>query len=208
MSGKSFRLILMLLVAVLTLGWPVSADETGPTENAEPPADAAADAAEPTPAEGAEPAADEVLKQMLEKRRSKPVIEPVDEPAPTGDLNASPTRGSSIDIDERVVGIAPGQPQPILRREGEFIPLRRGRLMRSPSGNQFLFVFEADDRQTPEDAMFLLPCKHLESMEQYILERGDKVVFNVSGQIFTYRGANYLLPTKWNIPPDRGNLQN
>jgi len=55
--------------------------------------------------------------------------------------------------------------------------------------------------------MILHACKLLETMEKTVQEQGDDIPFIVSGQVFVYRGANYLLPTLYQIDLDRGNLQ-
>ena len=154
------------------------------------------------------PSAEDILKEVLKQRRERPVITPAQPPAvveagPAG----APVRGESVNVDSRVLGVAPGLPRPKLRREGEFIPLRRGRLIRAPSGDHMLFVFEADAKQAQEPPMVLMPCGALESMEREVAARGDRLVFRISGQVFTYRGANYLLPMVWDIPPDKGNIQ-
>ena len=91
--------------------------------------------------------------------------------------------------------------------EGEFVPLRRGRIVRAPGSNQVMFVFDADSRQAPEPPMFIMPCQELESIERIVAERGDKIVLNLAGQVFTYRGANYILPGPWNLVADKGNLK-
>ena len=52
--------------------------------------------------------------------------------------------------------------------------------------------------------MIMMPCQLLESMEKLISERGDRVVFNTSGQVFVYKGANYLLPSIMREDYDRG----
>ena len=86
--------------------------------------------------------------------------------------------------------------------------MRRGRLMRSPSANQVMFVFAADQHLSPEPPMVIMPCQALENMERVVAERGDHVVFQLAGQVFVYRGTNYLLPSIWRLPADRGNMLN
>ena len=56
--------------------------------------------------------------------------------------------------------------------------------------------------------MILQACQLLQTMEDIVQQRGDTVVFLISGQIHTYRGANYLLPTMMKLAIDQGNLQN
>ena len=149
-------------------------------------------------ASGAEASSDEVIEELLQDRQGPPLIEP------TRQLDV-PVAG--VEIDPRVIGLAPGSDLPPLRREGSFIVNRRGRMVRSPGGHQ-LFVFEADASQSPELPTIMQFCRMLESMEEIVRQRGDAVVFVISGQIHTYRGANYLLPTMMKIAIDKGNLEN
>lgn len=113
-----------------------------------------------------------------------------------------------LKINPAVLGVAPDQPQPELRREGEFIISRRGRLVRSPEGGFAVFVFAADSAEnaTQDPPMILQPCRLLENMEDYVDRHGDHVTFVVSGQVHVYRGANYLLPTMMKIYIDRNDL--
>ncbi|MCC7409602.1 MAG: hypothetical protein IT442_16175 [Phycisphaeraceae bacterium] len=146
------------------------------------------------------PSSEEVLQRMLRRRQEIPVIEPssqapMDMPA-LGNLRPDPA----------VLGVAPGQDQPMLRREGEFVVSRRGRVFRTPDG--FLqFRFEADSEQAPEPPVYMMPCQMLEHIEQLTDERKNDVVFVLSGQVFVYRGRNWLLPTMMRLDVDRGNLQ-
>lgn len=152
--------------------------------------------------------AEQAMRDLLGTREAAPIIEP----------SVSSSKGQAgiggivpvarIDIDPAVLGVAPGEDPPPLRREGEFIINRRGRLLRSPDGGYLLFVFEADSSDAPELPMVLQACQLLETMEDTIERRGDTVVFILSGQINTYRGANYLLPTVMKIAMDKGNITN
>ena len=150
------------------------------------------------------PAAEDVMKDMLQQEQAPPLIEPTIRP---GDGRRSQAPTASVDVDHAVLGVAPGGKQPTLRREGEFIVARRGRLARAADGARMLFVFDADDKQSPEAPLILLPCQMLQSMEEIVQQRGDRVVFILSGQITTYRGANYVMPTMMKLAIDRGNLQ-
>ncbi|MFP4144481.1 MAG: hypothetical protein ACLFV3_05000 [Phycisphaeraceae bacterium] len=175
--------ILVAAVATLAWTWPGLAQE-----------DASPD-----------PSRDEV-DRLLEEREAPPVVEP----DRSGDVQPVPGRAGAptpeVKVDPSVVGVAPDQPQPQLRREGEFIVNRRGHL-RSSDGTHTLFVFESDGEDAAEPPMILQPCRYLETMEDIARERGDQVSFILSGQVFTYRGANYLLPTMMRPAEDRGNLQ-
>ena len=70
-----------------------------------------------------------------------------------------------------------------------------------------LFAFEADGRNAAEAPMIVMPCKLLELMEDTVIERGDQVVFLVSGRVHAYRGANHLLPTTMRLEIPSDNLE-
>lgn len=153
---------------------------------------------------------DRTMQELMELRNNTadaPAVDPVQRP----DVEYVPSRvgapSVTVDIDRSVLGVAPGQPRPTLRREGEFIVNRRGRLVRSPDGAHVLFAFESDSQSAQEPPMVVQACRNLEAMENYVVDRGDAAVFIVSGQVHAYRGANYLLPTMWKLAQDQGNLQ-
>ncbi len=55
--------------------------------------------------------------------------------------------------------------------------------------------------------MLLMPCRLLELMEDTVAESGDQTVFILSGRVYAYRGANYLMPTLMRQRLDLGNLR-
>lgn len=129
---------------------------------------------------------------------------------------------TSQSLDEALRGVNPDDKEPaILRREGEYLVNRAGRLVRGAAtlgdagqggvdlgsaAGGIMFAFEADGRNESEAPMVLMPCKLLELMEDTVVERGDQVVFLISGRVHTYRGANYLLPTTMRIRLQPDNL--
>ena len=155
-----------------------------------------------------EPALDQTMQEMMDLRGEAPIVDPERRP----DVQNAPGRvgvpAVTVDVDRSVLGVAPGEPQPHLRREGDFVVNRRGRVIRSPDGAHVLFVFEAADKESPEPPMILQACRNLQAMEDIVAERGDAAEFIVSGQVHVYRGANYLLPTMYQLAYDKGNLQN
>ncbi len=149
----------------------------------------------------ASPSADQVMDELL--RENRPTIEP--SRRATGRTNgASSTRPEKL--DPAVLGVAPGADVPKLRPEGQFIINRRARMVRAADGMRSILVFESDSPDRAEPPMVLLPCQLLENMEAVVEERGDNVVFIVSGQITIYRGVNHLLPTMMREAADPANL--
>lgn len=186
---------------------PQAQPELEPTSNPPTPApDADAPAVSPPESDAAK--AEAAMNDLLGSRKAAPVIEPNQQTPTMQPLPSAGAPAASVDIDPAVLGIAPGEDPPPLRREGEFIVSRRGRLIHAAQGGHLLFVFESDAMENPELPMVLQACQLLEAMEETVQRRGDSTVFILSGQINTYRGANYLLPTMMKIAVDKGNLTN
>lgn len=157
--------------------------------------------------EAASPTAEDIMRDLLEEREAPPVIAPVN--APDDDTPPEVRIGlptTKVDLDPAVLGVAPGSAAPQLRREGEFVVSRKGRLVRASQGGYSVFLFESDNAVAPEPPMILQPCRLLEDMENYVDKHGDQVVFLLSGQVHVYRGINYVLPTMMKIHIDKGNL--
>lgn len=160
-------------------------------------------AASPTGAETeatGDATAEDVLNELLRRRAENPLIEP-----------AKPDRkqpGQALQPGvAQPLGTAPGVTQTKLKREGQFVITRRARMIRSTGGlSPWLLTFEADSDGLADPPMFVMPCRMLEDMEKVVGDRGDEVVFIVSGQVFVYRGANYILPTLMKLAPNMGNL--
>ncbi|MFA7236722.1 MAG: hypothetical protein WC058_07650 [Phycisphaeraceae bacterium] len=149
---------------------------------------------------GGQPTAEQVLNELLRKRAENPLIEPA-RPAEDTDARQSNANAASLGT---APNLAPGK----LKREGSFILARRGRMVRAPGGaTPWMFTFDADADGLQDPPMFLMPCQLLEDMEQVVEDHADRTSFLISGQVFVYHGANYLMPTLMKIAPDRGNLQ-
>lgn len=194
--------LLVVVVAAMAIGADGDAPATGVLDQVQGQM-RQAPATQPAATQPAE-ATGSVLDEAQQGMKPNPVIEP-------SGRGASPVRPApsiGLNIDPSILGVAPGQQAPKLRREGDFVISRRGRLQPSPGGNHMLFVFEADDMSMQDPPMVLVPCQTLESMEQQVRQRGDRVVFVLSGQVLQYRGVNFLLPTMMKIDIDRGNLGN
>jgi hypothetical protein len=205
---KNRKLLIALLGVFVWVSPAWAEDKPAEKPAAEKPAEGAkpADAAKP----GEQPSAEDVLNQLLKKRAENPLIEPAVPPSKP----VTPTRTG---IAPSIKPTAPGAPGSQLRREGQFIVTRRGRLLRAAATpgtpaapntpTPWVFVFEADSKGLSDPPMYVMPCQMLEDMEAIAEQHGDALVFVLSGQVFVYRGANYLLPTLMKLAPQKNNLQ-
>mgnify|MGYP006290296309 CR=1 FL=1 len=194
-------LSVLLLAGVVTVAQETATDDAASSPSAEA-TEQPDESADSTDTESAE----KVLDDLLGLRKDNLIVEPESreirqvEPARAGE-----EVGGNDDLGA-VIGVAPGGRKPELRREGEYVINRRGRVVRSPAGNQMIFVFEADGKESADPPMIIHPCRNLQIIEDMIAERGDRLVFVVTGQVFAYRGVNYLLPTSFRQVHARGNL--
>ncbi len=198
------------------LGNSTTATDSGPTPTGQAPQEPANP--QPKPEDQAKPedqpkpdqptpSADEVLEQLLNERHDAPVRTQTQETGADTPPKLEPTPEQRLLTDPLLLGLDPDQPQAQLKKEGEFLVARTGRLIRSSDGAHALFVLDSERQGAPEPPMIMQACKLLETMEQTVREQGDAVPFVVTGQVFVYRGANYLLPTIVKREFDRGNLE-
>ena len=138
------------------------------------------------PAQVADPALDRVAEQ-LESEPEGPVVPAVRIP------RSDPVRPSD---PGRVVlpGVEPGR----LLHEGTFVGRQSGVLLAAPTGE--LFMVFGGEGESALEPMVLLPCQTLAQMAK-LLERETPPVLLVGGEITTYRGRNYLLPTVFGVRP-------
>lgn len=161
-----------------------------------------------------QPSAEQVLNELLRRRAENPLIEPV---------RSGNNPANNVPNTPAGVPLAPGSGKPTtgaasraahpaspttLRREGQFIVTRRARIVRASADSAaWVVTFESDSSTLQEPPMYLMPCQMLEDMENVISQHGDAAVFVVSGQIYAYRSANYLMPTLFKLAPAKDNLQ-
>jgi hypothetical protein len=182
-----------------------TADATETTDGAT--AEQAPDAAADGDSE-ATPSADEVLEELLKQRREAPTRSAPDGGDATGEAPRLDTPAAPrLLADPLLESLDPNQPQAELKKEGAFLIARTGRLIRTSDGAHALFVLDADAQGAPEPPMIMQGCKLLEVMEKTVREQGDDVPFVVTGQVYVYRGANYLLPTIVKRAFESGNLE-
>ena len=83
-------------------------------------------------------------------------------------------------------------------REGSYLLQVRGTMRRDAVDGSWHFLPDRTDEEAPALSIDLpmLPCKMLTNMQGVVEGSPDQsFVFDLSGQVFIYRGRNYLLPT-------------
>ena len=148
--------------------------------------------------------ADAILDKLQSRVRGDMLIEPRD--GAGGSAGRGTARKGGAGPGRQAMGVAPDTAAAKLKREGEYIRMRRGRIVQSPQGDQILFVFDSDGPEMSDPPMVMVPCLTLERMEEHIRRLGDRTVFLMSGRVYEYRGTNYLLPTMMKLEVKRGNL--
>lgn len=138
-----------------------------------------------------EPSIDEIIDQL---ERTVGSSRRVELPARTAGESPDTGTGASPSTDTRpATALVPGG----------YLASRRGRLTRASDG---LAMFAMDSGQSgrAESPMVLLPCQNLTRMESIAAGQGERVTYTVSGDVFVYRGRNYLLPRLYvvNRPTD------
>ncbi len=83
-------------------------------------------------------------------------------------------------------------------QEGTLILRKPSRMIRNSTG-AWTIVFDNDDasstRRMDTIDFIVQPCRMLMQMEQVAMESGDAGQLLVSGRVYTYQGAHYILPT-------------
>ncbi|MBX2850558.1 MAG: hypothetical protein KTR15_02285 [Phycisphaeraceae bacterium] len=220
MTGQvhTYRGVNYLLPTSQPKPWLIDADAqerlvTEPGEGTETPADPETPQDDQAAPEGAAeqeatPSADDVLQELLNLKRDSPTPDSTESTDASDDASLTPAPPQPrVPSDPLLLGLDTDQPLAELKEEGQFIIARTGRLIRSADGSHALFVLDADGPGAPEPPMILQACKLLETMEKTVQQQGENVPFIITGQVFMYRGANYLLPTIVNREFDRGNLE-
>lgn len=181
-ARKGTRLIARLAVVVLAasagLAWSFGQPEKDAPKA--PPA---------KPAPSAERTIEEMEKGAPGRETIKPTMSPKVESVLPGSAGGG-GGGGNIETRGRLL------------REGSFLASRRGRMVRSSSG-EWVFTFDSDAQGKSDPPMILMPCLNLMAMEKIAERAGEALTFTISGQVFVYHGKNYLLPTMYVI--NRGN---
>ena len=127
--------------------------------------------------------ADQLLQQMLRPSSKGPAVKPLQPILNPPALDQ--TTGKNV---------VPGSALPInLKREGDYIRERLGRLAASADGSQMEFVFEADGQTMQDPPVVVLPNLKLMSMEEQLKSAGRDLRFRITGMLTEYKGRNYIL---------------
>ena len=86
-------------------------------------------------------------------------------------------------------------PRAMLVREGAFLTDRRGyvHLLGEDASDGMVFVFDEDAAGRAEPPMLLMPNLRLMELRSIVESRAEALTFEVNGEVFVYRGRNYLL---------------
>ncbi len=136
-----------------------------------------------------DPAVGDLLSRMQSPRRAEP---------PPSRAGGAPTP-----LELQDAGRAPG-----LMREGQTMVARKGRVLRGP-GSVLVFADDTGPARAdhPTPVLPLLPNLNLERFESLVSDQPSGVPLTISGQVFVYEEANYLLVTLFRLERDReGNL--
>lgn len=138
-----------------------------------------------------EPTPEELIKNLEKgKAPATPSAPPAPAPTqPTQPNTPAPVTDTTTMAEAATTGTR-------LLREGTYLTSRRGRMSRS-TGNEWVYSFDADAKGKADPAMILMPCMNLQNMERVVERTGEGVNFTISGQVFVYKGRNYLLPTMY-----------
>ena len=83
-----------------------------------------------------------------------------------------------------------------LLREGKFMLQVTGSLQRGGQPGVWVFRNVGDNPGRQPFELTLMPCTLLASLEQLVESMPDEqIVFDLTGQVFVYRGRNFLMPT-------------
>ncbi|MEM6458515.1 MAG: hypothetical protein AAF710_03895 [Planctomycetota bacterium] len=139
----------------------------------------------------------EMIDRLVAELEAAPDDGPAETPAAAEDATPD-VPAATVDLDAAVIGVLPGEPLPKLRREGEFVIQRPGRLLSVAEGAYWVFAFDVIEGsdQPRLRPMIVQKCQRLASMQDTLEQRqGEDAGFTLTGQVHTYRGVNYLLPT-------------
>lgn len=185
---------------------------TEPSESTESETQSAAAASAEEAASAADPEVGNLIKELNERRATGRAGGRTPRVART-DSSSPPRNAPAVAIDDPEAPPPepgevrePGSSRVDLRSllpEGTLLVDRRARLVRV--GRELAMAFDHDADTRSEGPLIILRCRALERLEKVVDERGEDLVLRVSGRVFTYRSANYLLPSLYQVE-QRGDL--
>ncbi|MHC5113588.1 MAG: hypothetical protein ACYTGP_04070 [Planctomycetota bacterium] len=118
---------------------------------------------------------------------------PAQTPPATSPEPPAPNVAKTPPAGPPVMAARPGRTSVL--REGSRIVRVPGRVQRNARG-EWVFEIHPDDTTSPGHRMTVLPCSHLGELEHMVSSApGFDLEFEMTGQMYVYRGRNYLLPT-------------
>jgi hypothetical protein len=204
----SSTILIVCLLASAAASQPAAPAAPAATQPAAPAAKPNTPAAVPAPkppaAAPTAPAGDDPRKTMEQMKQKAPSGSPAG-PAPTttptpaggGASPAAPAPSAPATGPSAPAAAEPAQGGRLLR-EGTFLASRRGRVIKT-TGGEWQFHFDTGPENKADAPMVLMPCLNLQAIEK-LADRGSEALsFTVSGQVFVYKGRNYLLPTMYSV---------
>jgi hypothetical protein len=79
-----------------------------------------------------------------------------------------------------------------------FLTARRGRVVRGSDG-ALMAVVDSGSSGKSEGPMLLLPCQNMAAIETIMDTAAEGTSFTLTGEVFSYRGKRYLLPTMYSV---------
>ncbi len=147
----------------------------------------------PTTEPTTRPVAVDAEKMLAQLLRAKPGTAKPLQPLPDEDQQVKPRRQKDV---------APDAADLPLKREGDVISSRVGRLQKAEREGDWEFAFESDGKTLRDPPMTLVPNRNLARMETAVKKSGMDLRFRLTGVVTQYHGQNYLLVEKAEIVPD------
>lgn len=195
--------LVVLSIGLMSMATTTASAQPAPSQPAKPAT------TQPSPAPKPATPSEKAPEKPAEKSTTKPAETPApatNPPAPVNpadqimkDLEQSARNREGADANANKAPRATNGteiPTAKLLREGTFVTSKRGRMTRAGSGD-WQISFDADAEGRIDPPMGLMPCMNLQAMEKLVEKGGDSVTFTISGQVFLYKGKNYLLPTMY-----------
>jgi hypothetical protein len=86
--------------------------------------------------------------------------------------------------------------RPPLLREGSHLVRVVGRLKQDPTDRSWTFIIDPADELSPGHELKMMPGTLLAEMERMIESAPEhQLIFEMTGEVFIFRGRNYLMPT-------------